>query len=88
MVMSMVTMTGEIAVKTIKASEFKSKCLALMDEVAETNEPIVITKHGRPVSRLLPYREKPATLFGRHRREIEILGDIVSPSESEWEAAR
>jgi prevent-host-death family protein len=75
-------------VKSIKASEFKSKCLALMDEVAETNESIVITKNGRPVSRLVPYREKPATLFGLHRREIEIHGDIVSPIESEWEATR
>ena len=51
--------------KTIKASEFKAKCLQLMDEVAETGEEIVITKHGRPVSRLAPYRERPKTLFGR-----------------------
>lgn len=74
--------------KTVKASEFKAKCLALMDEVAETNEPIVITKHGRPVSRLVPYHEKPASLFGRHEAEIEITGDIVSPLEDEWEANR
>jgi len=75
-------------VKKIKASEFKSKCLALMDEVAESNESIVITKHGRPVSRLVPYREKLSTLFGLHRHEIEIHGDIVSPAEGDWEAER
>ena len=34
--------------RTIKASEFKAKCLKLMDEVAESGEEIVITKHGRP----------------------------------------
>ena len=44
--------------RTIKASEFKTKCLKLMDEVAESGEAIVITKNGRPVSRLTPYRGK------------------------------
>ena len=43
--------------RTVKASEFKANCLKLMDEVAESGEEIVITKNGRPVSRLLPYRE-------------------------------
>ena len=51
--------------KTIKASEFKAKCLQLMDEVAATGEEIVITKNGRPVSKLMPYREKPKTLVRR-----------------------
>ncbi len=72
--------------KTIKASEFKAKCLALMDAVASSNESIVITKHGRPVCRLVPYLDRPATLFGLHRSEIEILGDIIAPAESDWEA--
>ena len=45
-------------VRTIKASEFKAKCLKLMDEVAETGQEIVITKNGKPVSRLAPYRAK------------------------------
>ena len=42
------------AARTIKASEFKAKCLKLMDEVAESGEEIIITKNGRPVSRLMP----------------------------------
>ncbi len=70
--------------RTIKASEFKAKCLKLMDEVAESGEEIVITKHGRPVSRLKPYREKPKSLFGRGRGMIEIHGDIVEPMPAEW----
>ena len=45
--------------RMIKASEFKAKCLKLMDEVADNGNEIVITKNGRPVSRLVPYREKP-----------------------------
>ena len=70
----------------IKASEFKAKCLKLMDEVAASGEEIVITKHGRPVSRLTPYRKKPKALFGRYRDNIRILGDIVGPIDVEWEA--
>ena len=70
--------------RTIKASEFKARCLQLMDEVADSGEEIVITKNGRLVSRLVPYREKPKTLFGIDRGRIEILGDIVSPMPAEW----
>lgn len=71
---------------TMKASEFKAKCLKLMDEVSERGEEIVITKNGRPVSKLVPYREKPKTLFGIDRGKLEIVGDIVSPIDVEWEA--
>ena len=70
--------------RTIKASEFKAKCLKLMDEVAESGDEIVITKNGRPVSRLIPYRNMPQAPFGRHRNKIRILGDIVSPMPAEW----
>ena len=72
------------AARTIKASEFKAKCLKLMDEVAESGEEIVITKNGRPVSRLAPYRKKPKPWFGRDRGKIQILGDIVSPMPASW----
>lgn len=70
--------------RTIKASEFKAKCLKLMDEVAESGEEIVITKNGRPVSRLTPYRGKSQMTFGRNRSHIRILGDIVEPMPAEW----
>ena len=70
--------------RTMKASEFKAKCLRLMDEVAECGEEIVITKNGRPVAKLAPYRRKPKMPFGRNRENIRILGDIVSPIPEEW----
>lgn len=73
-------------VQTIKASEFKARCLKLMDEIAASGEEIVITKHGRPVSRLVPYREKPETLFGIDHGRFEIVGEIGSPIDVEWEA--
>ena len=44
--------------RTIKASEFKAKCLKLMDEVAESGEEIVITKNGRPTARLVAVPDK------------------------------
>ena len=66
------------------ASEFKARCLKLMDEVAETGEEIVITKNGRPISRLTPYRQQKAAPFGVLRNELKILGDIVSPMPPEW----
>ena len=84
--------------RTIKVSEFKAKCLELIDEVAESGEELVITKQGRPVSRLVPYREKqgtqrdsgntekPKTLFGIYRGKIEIHGDIEAPIDVEWNA--
>ena len=73
-------------VSTIKASEFKAKCLKLMDEVAETGHEIIITKNGRPVSKLSPYPKRPDTFFGADKDKIKILGDIVSPLDMEWEA--
>lgn len=70
----------------IKASEFKAKCLKLMDDVAETGKELVISKNGRPVVRLTPYRNKPASLFGIDSDKIRILGDIIEPLGVEWEA--
>lgn len=70
--------------RTIKASEFKAKCLKLMDEVAETGEEIVITKNGRPVSKLVPCEDQPESWFGRDRDIIRIHGDIVGPMPREW----
>ena len=66
--------------RTIKASEFKAKCLKLMDEVAESGEEIVITKNGKPVAKLTPYRERPKTLFGIDRGKYEIIGDLDDAS--------
>ena len=74
--------------KTIKASDFKARCLRLMDEVAESGEPLVITKNGRPVSRLVPYRERVSSLWGLHRDRVEIGDDLIAPTGEGWEANR
>lgn len=71
----------------IKAGVFKAKCLELMDRVAEGHEEIIITKRGKPVARLVPVEQKPAPdPFGCMKGTAEILGDIISPIDVEWEA--
>lgn len=72
--------------RTISASEFKATCLRLMDEVAQSGDEFVITKNGRPTARLVPCRSRFRDWFGADRRSIEILGDIISPVDAEWEA--
>ena len=64
----------------IKASEFKAKCLQLMDRVGETGETIVITENGRAVARMGPVVERPATLFGLHADRIEFDDDLIEPA--------
>ena len=72
--------------RTIKASEFKAKCLKIMDEVAETGEHVLITKNGVPVAELVPARRKPKALFGAMKGSVTYIGDIISPIDVEWEA--
>ena len=60
----MVTVVGGCGIpaktRTISAREFKDRCLALIDEVAETGEEMLITKDGKPLCRLLPAEELAA----------------------------
>lgn len=59
----------------INAAEFKAKCLKLLDQVAATHEPLVITKRGKPVARLVPVETEPRTsLFGYMKGTAQILG--------------
>lgn len=75
---------------TIQASEFKAKCLALMDQVASTGETIVITKNGKPVAELRAHRPPRAkSLIGLHKGQIKVRGDIVAPTNTQlWEALK
>ena len=74
----------------ITATEFKAKCLKLMDEVAKTHEPVIVTKRGKPVAKLVPVEpeeEQQPRYFGCMAGTIKITGDIVAPIEDEdWEA--
>ncbi len=73
----------------IGAGEFKAKCLKLMDRVNKSHEEIVITKHGKPVARLVPaepIETKPA--FGFLKESITIYGDITEPVDEDWDALK
>jgi prevent-host-death family protein len=70
---------------SIGAGDFKAKCLKLLDEVAETRQTLIITKHGKPVARLMPMPPKKS-LFGLMRSDNYWEGDIISPLDDEWEA--
>ena len=80
---------GPPMTKIMKASEFKAKCLAVMDEVAATGEGVVVTKNGKPVVDLVPHKKKTKrNLIGLFKNDLVIKGDIISPIDVEWDAMK
>ncbi|MCR4298989.1 MAG: type II toxin-antitoxin system Phd/YefM family antitoxin [Gallionella sp.] len=71
----------------IGAGDFKAKCLQLLDDVAEQREPLIITKRGKPVAKLVPV-EPELQLFGALKGSVVGETDIVSPIDVEWKAAK
>ena len=74
--------------KTMAAGEFKARCLRVMEEVRKYRTPVVITKKGRVVARLVP-PDAPATdVFGCMVGTARIVGDVEAPvvSEAAWNA--
>jgi prevent-host-death family protein len=67
--------------REVPAGEFKSKCLALLDQVAVTRQEIVVTKRGRAVARVVPI-EKAPSLQG----SVLQADDIVEPLDVAWES--
>ena len=76
--------------KVITATEFKAKCLALLDQVDQQGDTIIVTKRGRPVATLKPVKQKRwKSPFGAWAGKVEIVGDIVNTDRSHlWEALR
>jgi prevent-host-death family protein len=76
----------------VAISEFKAKCLALLEQVRRTRQPIRITRHGKPIAEVVPPSliEDRSAWMGSMEGKMEILGDIISPAadEDEWEALR
>lgn len=72
--------------QTVKASEFKAKCLQLMEQVNQTQQEIVITKNGKPISRLVPYRKQLESFFGLHKSQVKSTDDLLAPLEESWDA--
>jgi prevent-host-death family protein len=76
--------------KSMRAGEFKARCLKVMDQVRTTREPVIITKRGRPVAKLVPVDTRGDDIFGCLKGVVEIVGDIESPlvAPEDWEANR
>jgi len=76
----------------VAISEFKAKCLALLEQVRATKKPIRITRFGKPVAEVIPPTavEDRAAWIGSMKDTMKITGDIVSPAtdEEEWEVLR
>ena len=69
---------------SIGAAKFKEQCLALLDDLDA--DGLVITKHGKPVARLLPFESGESDLIGSLRHKIKVTGDIFSTGLS-WDAS-
>ncbi len=76
-----------MAKSVIPAGQFKAQCLQLMDLVQEKHVSITITKHGKPVARLVAIEEDtPQSFFGCLKGTVVVKGDIVAPVDESWEA--
>jgi len=65
--------------KRMPAGQFKSECLAIMDQVQQSGEPVLITKRGKPVAKLIPAERKGDDIFDYMAGKVTITGDIVAP---------
>jgi antitoxin (DNA-binding transcriptional repressor) of toxin-antitoxin stability system len=63
----------------IKASEFRTKCLALIDEIARTGGELIVTKNGEPVAEFAPLRPRKQSARGILKGELFVTGDIIAP---------
>ena len=74
----------------IAISKFKAECLAILERVRRTGQPVLVTRFGEPVAEVVPPQgaERAEGWLGRLRGEARIVGDLVAPvaDEAEWEA--
>ena len=77
---------------TISISKFKATCLAVLERVRRTGQPVVVTKHGKPVAEVVPPAPESSgnDWLGSMRGRGRVVGDIVAPAAEpeEWEVLR
>lgn len=78
--------------KTIPISKFKATCLALLDKVKRTGQPIIITRKGDPIAQVIPPPPSPPpqSWLGSMQETGQILDDIISPvvDPADWETLK
>ncbi len=73
----------------IPAGQFKAQCLGLMEQIQETQQPVVVTKRGVPMVTIMPYKKEAVSkhgLFGALKATITIHQDVVAPIDEHWDA--
>jgi prevent-host-death family protein len=74
---------------TVGATEFKAKCLELIDEIHDNKRnAVVITKRGKPYARLVPVEQPMGPFRGCMKGTVTILGDLTEPIDVEWDALK
>jgi prevent-host-death family protein len=79
------TIEKPMATQRISAAEFKAKCLHLMEQVSKNRRPIIITKRGKPIAKLVPIDKTHHKGFGCMRGTVTINGDIISHLDEPWD---
>lgn len=75
------------ALKTVAATEFKEHCLALLEEVRQTRQSLLVTRHGKPVAEVSPYVPRQRGSMNPLKGSILYQGDLVAPLDEEWDSA-
>ena len=74
--------------KSVPATQFKARCLALLEEVRETRQPLLVTRHGKPVAEIVPYTPGEAHRANPLKGSIVFQGDLIEPIPEQWDSAR
>lgn len=72
--------------RVVQAGVFKAQCLKIMDEVQKTHHPILITKRGKTVAKLVPIGEEEVVFFGKLKGTARATGDLLKPIDEAWDA--
>ena len=71
--------------KTVSAGNFKTHCLSLINQVAQSRSIVVVTKYGKPVAKLVPFDTNKDINDKPLRGSVTFLGDVISPIDEAWE---
>lgn len=72
--------------KTVSATEFKARCLALLEEVRRTRRPLLVTRHGKPVAEVAPHAPDKDGRFNPLKGSILRQDDLVAPIDTRWDS--
>ena len=71
--------------KTVSVGNFKTHCLSLINEVAQSRSIVIVTKYGKPVAKLVPFDTNKDINDKPLRGSVTFLGDVISPIDEAWE---